>query len=315
MNRDPTSVQSMAVFDAQQHLIDWDEGFAEEFADAATLLYQGISAAAILDACLLPERALDLSWLDAQALPPAFDYINSRRSLTVTQSLGVNGHVIRIARTHEPAPRLHPGMLEESADRLRSAALQISTAVLRRREQEHQRLHELALKDGLTGVANRRYFNERLDQEWQRCRQDQLSLSMLFLDIDFFKRYNDHYGHVSGDECLKAIADLLKRHIHRPRDLVARYGGEEFICLLPSTDLFDATRKALELETAVRALALPHGASDVAPMVTISLGVASTRWVAGDDPSVLIKAADQLLYEAKAAGRGCVRSALYTLVV
>ncbi|WP_447957518.1 diguanylate cyclase [Vreelandella sp. EE7] len=304
--------QSVAVFDDRGGLVDWNSGFTEEFADAATLLDHGVNARAISAACLLPERALDLSWsLDGEA-PPAFEYINSRRSIRVTQHPGANGHVFRIAQCNRITPPLHPAMEDESTELLRSTVLQISAAVLKRREQENHRLLELALQDGLTLVANRRYFDELLNIEWQRCQKDELPLSVFFIDIDFFKRYNDIYGHPSGDECLKTIASTIKAHLNRPRDLVSRYGGEEFTCLLPATDLADATRKAIELEKAIRAMALPHIGSEVAPIVTISLGVATARHMEGGEASLLIRAADQLLYDAKAAGRGCARSALYT---
>ncbi|MDN7131861.1 GGDEF domain-containing protein [Halomonas sp. MC140] len=201
-------------------------------------------------------------------------------------------------------------MPDQSAELLRSAALQISAAVLKHRDQETLRLNELALTDGLTGVANRRSFDELLGFEWKRCQRNQLPLSVVFIDIDFFKRYNDFYGHLQGDECLKAIAFSLKAVLNRPGDLVARYGGEEFICLLPETDLFGASHKAEELELAVRKLTIPHDKSEVAPVVTISLGVATAQQVTGEDPSALVSAADELLYQAKAEGRGCYRAAL-----
>lgn len=304
--------QSVAIFDASERLVDWSAGFGEEFADAASILNQGISARDIYAMCLLPERALDLSWASGGTPPPVFEYINNRRSIAVEQHLGANGYVFRIAQSTQATPQLHPSMLDESAELLRSAALQISAAVLKRREQETHRLHELALTDGLTGIANRRYFDELLDIEWQRCKKSRLPLSTIFIDIDFFKRYNDFYGHLSGDVCLKIIASTLRANLHRPRDLVARYGGEEFTCLLPETDLRDAAHKAAELEKAIRALAIPHGKSEAASIVTISLGVSTAQCIMGDDSSVLIRAADQLLYDAKAAGRGCVRSALCT---
>ncbi|MBZ5486353.1 diguanylate cyclase [Halomonas aquamarina] len=312
MNKRQALVQSLAVFDARERLVDWNPGFVEEFADAASIVAQGVSARDISSACLLPERALDLGWSLYGAPPQRFEYINNRRSISVAQHLGVNGHIFRVAQSTHATPPLHAGMLDENAELLRSAALQISAAVLKRREQETLRLHELALKDGLTGIANRRYFDEFLDIEWQRCKQSQLPLSAIFIDIDYFKAYNDLYGHLNGDVCLKAIASTLKDHLHRPGGLVARYGGEEFTCLLPGADLGEATQKAEELEQAVRALAIPHEKSGALPIVTISLGVATVPCITGSDTSVLVKAADLALYKAKAAGRGCVRSTLCT---
>ncbi|AQU81755.1 MULTISPECIES: diguanylate cyclase [unclassified Halomonas] len=306
-----TFFQSFAIFDAEQRLVDWNEGFVEEFADAAPLLVKGLGARDIHAACLLPERALDLSWALNDAPPPAFEYINNRCSILVTQELSVNGSIFRIAQYTHDAPQLHSAMPDQSAELLRSTALQISAAVLKRRDQETLRLHELALTDGLTGVANRRYFDELLGLEWKRCKQNQLPLSVIFIDIDFFKRYNDLYGHISGDECLKAIASTLNAILSRSGDLVARYGGEEFTCLLPGTDLLGASYKAGELELAVRALTIPHEKSEVAPVVTISLGVATAQQVKGDNPLALVRAADKQLYQAKSEGRGCSRSALF----
>ncbi|SNY96659.1 diguanylate cyclase [Halomonas sp. hl-4] len=311
MTNAPTLFQSFAIFDIEQRLIDWNLDFVEEFADAAPLLIKGLSARDIHAACLLPERALDLSWALNDAPPSAFEYINNRRSISVVQEISVNGSIFRIAQSTNAETQLHPAMPDQSAELLRSTALQISATVLKRRDQETLRLHELALTDGLTGVANRRYFDELLDSEWKRCKQGQLPLSVIFIDIDFFKRYNDLYGHVSGDECLKNIASSLRATLNRPRDLVARYGGEEFTCLLPETDLCGARHKAGELELAVKALAIPNGKSKVAPIVTISLGVATAQHVTGDNPLALVRAADKLLYQAKSDGRACFRSALF----
>lgn len=309
MNSPLSLNQSVAVFDSLERLVDWNAEFALEFSDAAPLLAPGIFAAEIQAACLLPERALDLSWLGEAQAPPVFEYINRRQCVRVTQCLSANGHAMRIAQGAQGPARLHHALADDNAELLRSAALQISAAVLKRRQQERLRLHELALKDGLTGVANRRYFDELLAIEWQRCQQAGWPLSLIFIDIDFFKRYNDVYGHLCGDDCLKRIAATLRSILHRPRDLVARYGGEEFVCLLPETELDDAARKADELERAVRALGLANAKSDVAPVVTISLGVASARTRLDCDATALITAADRLLYRAKATGRGRVCAA------
>jgi diguanylate cyclase (GGDEF)-like protein len=300
---------SFAIFDANLRLLDWSQGFAEEFADAAPILAPGVSANDIYLACLLPERALDFSWAAHAISPSPFEYINNRQSVRVTQELSANGCIFRQAQCTSQAPRLHPAMTGSSAELLRSSALQISAMVLKQRNQEKSHLNELALMDGLTGVPNRRYFDELLVKEWQRCKRSQLPLSLIIIDVDFFKRYNDFYGHSQGDVCLKAIADTLKANLKRPGDFVARYGGEEFICLLPEIALRGATQKATDLELAVRALAIPHEKSDALPIVTISLGVATASQVVGDDSSALVNIADQLLYEAKVGGRACVRAA------
>lgn len=169
-------------------------------------------------------------------------------------------------------------------------------------------LRSLALTDGLTGVGNRRHFDATLQSEWRRCARAGQSLSVILIDVDFFKRYNDRYGHQAGDACLQAIASTLKAGFTRPYDVVARYGGEEFACLLPDTPLAGAEKKAIELEKAVRALGIEHEESDVCVMVTISLGVAAVSPEEGGEPADLVARADSQLYLAKRSGRGQVKS-------
>jgi diguanylate cyclase (GGDEF)-like protein len=169
-------------------------------------------------------------------------------------------------------------------------------------------LRTMALMDGLTGVANRRKFDEDLSADWRQCFREQKPLSLILADVDFFKRYNDRYGHQAGDGCLRAVAQALAETVRRPYDLLARYGGEEFACVLPNTDLSGAVEIATRMQAGVRALDIEHSASDVDRVVTISLGVA-TLTPSGDlDFQALIEAADKQLYEAKSAGRGRVCS-------
>ena len=137
-------------------------------------------------------------------------------------------------------------------------------------------LRMLASLDGLTGVPNRRIFDERLDAEWRACRRSGSPLSLLMVDVDHFKLYNDHYGHLDGDQCLKAVASALASSVERGRDMLARFGGEEFVCLLPDTDLEGAKHIAEKLRQAVEGLAIPHVESKTAATVTVSLGVATT---------------------------------------
>lgn len=163
-------------------------------------------------------------------------------------------------------------------------------------------LRSMAFNDGLTGVANRRWFDERLQVEWLRCRRNKLPLSLILLDLDHFKAYNDHYGHQAGDDCLRAVAAAMKARLGRPADLLARYGGEEFVCLLPVCDLAGAHTVAQALLRAVRDLALVHEGSSVASVVTVSIGVASEVPRADEDPTALVKCADDHLYRAKTTG-------------
>lgn len=166
----------------------------------------------------------------------------------------------------------------------------------------------LANLDALTQVANRRCFNNRLKEEWQKLAQEQQPLSLILLDLDAFKRYNDYYGHLAGDDCLFKISQTLyqfirRQDINRPTDLVARYGGEEFTVLLPNTDLEGAIKVAARIQQAIHDLAIPHEQSNVKDIVTVSLGIASLIPKLEVKPDTLIAYADQALYDAKQQGR------------
>jgi diguanylate cyclase (GGDEF)-like protein len=165
-----------------------------------------------------------------------------------------------------------------------------------------QSLQHLALRDGLTGIANRRQFDLALDNEVQRANRMGKTLSLLMIDADHFKSFNDHYGHVAGDTCLRRLAETLQGFGKRPADLVARYGGEEFVILLPDTDQVAAFALALGLLNAVRALALPHLRAERG-VVTISIGVVTLVSPAVIVAHAMIERADQALYAAKVAGR------------
>ena len=171
-------------------------------------------------------------------------------------------------------------------------------------------LRRAATIDALTGLANRRQFDEALGREWSRCRRNRLPVSVLMIDVDCFKLYNDHYGHQAGDQCLTEVAGVLGASARRPADLVARYGGEEFCVLLPDTPLEGATVLAQRILERVDELRLPHEASTVTAHVTISIGVAAHHDMTHDarnpavrKPDMLVAAADAALYEAKRAGR------------
>ena len=168
-----------------------------------------------------------------------------------------------------------------------------------------ERLSVMAATDGLTGLANRRAFEAELVQEWKRAVRAHTPVALLLLDADWFKPFNDLYGHQEGDDVLRKIAGCIQRLIRRPADLGARYGGEEFVVLLPDTDLQGAAAAAALICDGVAALGIKHDGSALG-RVTISVGVASVRPQPGDDESQLVRRADQALYEAKRSGRGRV---------
>ncbi len=166
-------------------------------------------------------------------------------------------------------------------------------------------LEQLAILDSLTQVANRRKFDEYLEQEWRRSVRSQQSLSLIMFDIDFFKHYNDRYGHQTGDICLMKIAQAVQATVHRVGDLVARYGGEEFAVVLPNTSLSGAIVIAEHIQQTIKALEIPHACSSVSTIVSISLGIASLVPTINGTPKQLIANADRALYTAKQQGRNC----------
>jgi diguanylate cyclase (GGDEF)-like protein len=187
----------------------------------------------------------------------------------------------------------------------------VSMAVRREsllREQAHVLLSQ-SLSDGLTGVGNRRYFDVCIDKEWRASKRNSKQLSLLLIDVDHFKRYNDRYGHQQGDLCLQQVAAAMRNALPRSTDLLFRYGGEEFCALLPEMRSADAVEVAEKLRASVQSLALPH-ANAPAGIVSVSIGVASHNRRNHTDYGHLIQAADDALYEAKHAGRNIVRASV-----
>lgn len=202
----------------------------------------------------------------------------------------------------------------------RAALLQARVRTHLRLKQLSDTLREAALIDGLTGITNRRRFDESLSTEWLRAVRGHRPLAMIMIDIDFFKAYNDHYGHQAGDHVLRDVAQAMESALLRPGDHVARYGGEEFALLLPETDAEGAQTVARRLQQAVDALAIPHDASPFNAQLTVSMGISAyysdcRAWQSADESArssadfppygaeELLAAADQALYAAKAAGR------------
>lgn len=173
-------------------------------------------------------------------------------------------------------------------------------------KEANEQLIWLSMLDGLTGIANRRMFDLNIKKEWRRAMRDQTPLSLILLDVDFFKGYNDTYGHLQGDQCLIRVASSLQQQVHRPSDLAARYGGEEFVLVLPNTSAEGAMLLAERVRSAVQALAIEHRASQVSPFVSISLGVVTTvPPVEREDGAMheFLALADKALYQAKQQGR------------
>ncbi|CAK0778681.1 two-component system, chemotaxis family, response regulator WspR [Gammaproteobacteria bacterium] len=165
-------------------------------------------------------------------------------------------------------------------------------------------LRSLATQDALTGISNRRRLDDFMEQEWRRCvRGGSTSLALILLDVDYFKYYNDHYGHQEGDRCLRRVAGLLQGTLERSTDLVARYGGEEFCCIMPETPISGAIHLAEKIQRGIAGLAIPHQKSEVSPFLTVSMGLAAIFPSMTSTPTDLLAEADRRLYLAKRMGR------------
>jgi two-component system chemotaxis family response regulator WspR len=216
---------------------------------------------------------------------------------------GANDYLVKLPDRIELIARIRAHSKSYLAQSQRDEAFQALRELQQELEKSNEELQKLSSLDGLTGIANRRRFDEFIAKECQRSDRENTSLSMILIDIDYFKPYNDNYGHLAGDGCLRQVAGALDEVISRPADLVARYGGEEFGVVLPSTDMDGAIQVAKVLGEKIRSLAIPHKFSTVTNHITISMGVANK--VAGESasPNKLIDRADKALYRAKDSGR------------
>jgi len=187
---------------------------------------------------------------------------------------------------------------------------QVRVANYLRLKRKTDLLEQLSSIDGLTEIHNRRRFDETLENESARAKRDETCLSLILIDIDFFKQFNDLYGHAAGDNCLRKVAASLKKTLHRPADCVARYGGEEFVVVLPNTDISGAEGIAEKLRLGIESLNVPHEKSKVSEIVTISLGISTTMPGHNLPQSEFIETADKCLYESKENGRNQWRSVL-----
>ena len=182
-------------------------------------------------------------------------------------------------------------------------------------KQNNLMLEQLAIFDQLTGIHNRGHLDWVLNREWANAQRNQTPLSLVMIDIDYFKSYNDAYGHLGGDDCLRKVAQTLQARLKRKNDFIGRYGGEEFLVVLPSVDHYDAMQLAEAFRLDIQALSIPHTRSENAQVVTISLGICTlTHFNDSDHSDLLVHCADQALYQAKDSGRNQACFLPYTVV-
>ncbi len=267
------------------------------FVGAYTLLLFGVVVTALRNSGVLPINLVTMNALQvgsaaemlllAFALADRFNVIRRDKERAQAQALEAHQQLVAHLRSSE---RLLEARVTQRTDELQVM---------------NHKLEALSAMDGLTGIANRRRFDEVLAKEWARAARQGQSLALAMFDVDWFKRYNDHYGHLAGDECLRAVARTLDASICRSGDLVARYGGEEFVFIAPAIEGGDALSMAWNVCKAIEALALQHETSTFG-CVTISAGVAALMPAEGDTADVLVRCADQALYLAKEQGRNRV---------
>jgi diguanylate cyclase (GGDEF)-like protein len=229
---------------------------------------------------------------------PTGTYISAQRSWQPLVALVVGLTFTALLSVYLRLISTRTAQVERLVERRTNELLEANTELVR-----------LSRIDGLTGVANRRVFDAGFAKEWKRAFRDTTPLSLLMIDVDGFKLFNDHYGHQAGDDCLKSIAGSLKTAARRPADVVARYGGEEFVIMLSSTDSDSAAEIAESIRARIEALAIPHEKSPLSDVVTVSIGVDAVTPVIGVTPHSLIERADQALYQAKNSGRNTVVTA------
>lgn len=216
---------------------------------------------------------------------------------------GASDYLVKIPDQIELIARIRAHSRSYLAQMQRDEAFRQLHALQRELEASNRELQRISCQDGLTGIYNRRHFDAYLDQEWARALREGVNISLVLADIDYFKAYNDHYGHPAGDGCLQYVAGVFREVLQRPGDLAARYGGEEFVVVLPKTDMEGAAIIAESLRTRVERLNLRHEFSKVANLVTLSIGIATVRPNPRMRPHELVGLADKALYQAKQKGR------------
>jgi two-component system chemotaxis family response regulator WspR len=218
--------------------------------------------------------------------------------------LGASDYLVKIPDKIELLARVRAHSRSYLAHLERDEAFRAIEEMKKQLELQNAELQRLSTTDALTGIHNRRYFDEMLRREWRRGCREHFPVSLIMIDVDFFKKFNDRYGHQAGDDCLHRIGQVVHGVARRPGDVAARFGGEEFVLLLPNTTSDGASVVANNLKMLIGQLAIRHEASEVAPHVTLSQGIAHVRDPAGAaTPAALIELADKALYEAKRSGR------------
>jgi diguanylate cyclase (GGDEF)-like protein len=246
------------------------------------IMMPGMDGYAVCEALKADERTRDIPIIFISALNETFDKVKAF-------SLGGVDYITKPFQSEEVLARVKTHIT------IRKLQQEL--------EDRNRELDRLVNIDGLTQIANRRYFDTYLEHEWRRLAREQQPLSLIFLDIDYFKLYNDHYGHQAGDECLKQVAQVFEHVARRPADLAARYGGEEFVILLPNTDERGAQHLAEEIQENLQQLAIPHGSSTASSYVTCSIGIACTTPTPAASVEIFVATADEAVYQAKNQGR------------
>ena len=220
---------------------------------------------------------------------------------------GANDYLVKLPDKIELVARIRAHSKSYITQLQRDEAFKALRELQSELEKSNVELQKLSNLDGLTGIANRRSFDEFIAKECLRSARENTTLSLIIVDIDYFKPYNDNYGHLAGDGCLREVACALAEVVHRPADLVARYGGEEFGVVLPNTDIAGAEKLAQKLCEKIRSMKITHEFSEVTDHITLSLGITSGVACEASSPSDLILQADEALYSAKDSGRNCYK--------
>ncbi len=235
--------------------------------------------------------------------------LDDEKRLQRAFDMGAADYVMRPIRDAELLSRVRHNIRLNRETALRAARERELLVVTRQLASANEALQRLSLEDGLTGIANRRHLDDYLDREWRRAIRSRAPLSVVMVDIDNFKKYNDTYGHHAGDQALKRVAQAMAGALRRAGDLVTRCGGEEFAVVLPETSAEHAHIVAETLRRVVESLAIVHGGSPVAPCVTVSVGVASEVPDRASSATALLAAADAAMYRSKQGGRNRVTAA------